>query len=268
MPLRPHALLAVVMTLGCVLAFCGAFFGTPFNGSAAHAKSLENYRPVNLIDLTHMAISMNALKLDDGAAFQEYMKIVDCNGFMQIKDSQFKMQEMQHAVLAQVNKNQALQQKHDGLYISIPTTFATSGYNFDTQSLDIVPDNHLRRVNVLMLTGVRDMICGTRGTEFTRIPTHYRAQLNMPVSLYRIPIQKNLAETVMGRLDISRTRDTHRIIYGNVLVQIEGIQPEISANPSNYQAIGTLRGQVAAIDLYIDHERKIRFKRLSYLDAF
>lgn len=232
----------------------------------ATANSTQQFKPVALSDLARFSADQGAIDLKDLPTFIEYLKITDCHMFQTVKDSQFRQQELQNATIARIQKED-MAHKGSDLFLSLPTTFLTSGYNFDTQSMDIIPLNRLQRVNSLMLYDQRTPICNQGLAAYKKMPIFHWVQLNFPVSLHRIPLQRSLAETLTAKLDRNRGNESQRIIYGNILVQVERIEPEIKKS-THTTPVAYLRGQVVAIDLYVDFERKVRFKRLSYLDTF
>ncbi len=234
--------------------------------SHAEAVSADKYKPVNLAELARFSADQGAVDLKDLATFVEYIKLTDCKTFDLIKDSQFKQQELQASTIARIQQEDRANKGAD-IFISIPTTFLTSGYNFDTQSMDILPQNRLQRVNSLQIYDDTGMVCNGGVNSYLKMPIFHWAQLNFPVSLYRVPLQKSLAENLTQRLDRNRSNEAQRIIYANILVQIERIQPELKKIGGGATA-AFVRGQVNAIDLYVDYERKVRFKRLNYIEAF
>lgn len=247
--------------------FTGLFFSIfLFSGASFAEISADRYHPVSLRDLIRFSADQNAIDLTDLQTFNEYLKVTDCAVYQQVKDSQFKQQELQNAVIAQIKKEDKANTGSD-LYIRIPLTLLTSGYNFDTQSFDIIQQNRLQRVNSLQIYDDTSMICGSAVNSYQKLPIYHWAQLNFPVSLHRIPLQRSLAETLSQRLNRNASNEAQRIIYANILVQIERIQPTIKRGAGG-SVSAVVRGQITAIDLFVDHERKVRFKRLNYLEAF
>lgn len=248
------------------LLFCGMIIIGLNGASRSYAASFDQYTPVHLPDLARFLVDMDAVDLKDPDTFTEYLQITACDAFKQVKDSQFRQQELHYNTLVRLQEQKKHISKSD-MFISIPTTLLTPGYNFDTQSLEIIPDNQLKLVNSLQIYENRAPVCDKSVFGYAHVPIFYWVQLNFPVSLYRIPLQRNLAETLTNRLDKSRSNDKLRIIYGNVLVHIERIEPQITRTMYG-QSYGFLFGQVAAIDLYVDHERRVLFKRLNYQDSY
>lgn len=234
---------------------------TQTNPQADPAKEKPvKYEDINIRDLTAFTALTKGVDLNNLSAFLEYLQITNCEIYTPIKNNQFRQQELQRSVLGQIAQHQ--KELHE-LHLRIPVTFLTSGYNFETQSLDIVDKDRMKRVNSLQLFSPTDQICDNRGNRYSRLPVLYWVKLNMPVSLYRIPIQRSLAEAITAKLDRRHTNESQQIIYGNILVQIDPIAPTLKTAVSE-RVTGMLQGQVDAIDLYLDHERKIPFKRLNY----
>jgi hypothetical protein len=245
-----------------ILCLLLCLFFTPL---CAQAKNPDDkYTSSNLADLTKLALHYNAFDLKDPDVFAEYLKITDCPIYSRVSNSPFKQQEIQQTVL----RTLASQPKKDKeLFFRLPITLMVSGYNFDTQSMPIIPESQFKRVNLLELTNVKSPLCNKEDTSLLRkIPAHYLAKLNFPISLYRIPLQRNIAETLTNKLDRYDGGDNTNLIYGYVLITIEAIQPEFQYDTLYPQAI--VRAQVNAIDLYIDKDRTIKFKRLDFAESF
>jgi Domain of unknown function (DUF4852) len=236
-----------------------------FVPSLVSAKDMaDKYIDVNLPDLTKFSAHYNTFDIKDNASFIDYLKITECNIYTSISKSQFKLQAIQQDFLNYLAKNQ----KNDKeLFFRIPVTFQVSGYNFDTQSLTVIPNSQFRKVNMLELTRDQTPVCQDEDNgSIKTIPAYYNAKLNFPVSLYRIPLQKNIAESLFLRLEPTYSNPNIRIVYGYLLVQIEAIQPETKKVMSYTHA--TVRGQLNALDLFIDRNRKVLLKRLDYAEGF
>lgn len=236
-------------------------FGLP----ALAAKDFtEKYTDVNLQALTEFSAQQKTIKLDDAGTFDEYLMATNCQTYMTVKNNQFEKEKLRQ----QLNENlQKEKSDNHELYFRIPMTFLTSGYNFNTQSFSIIDSNQLHRVNILELAiGELPSCDSTNAYSFVKIPALYKAKLNFPVSLRRIPLEKNMAEALSARLDHSDANESWQIIYGTIFLQIEAIQPQIDKDSGS--GLATLRGQVNAIDLYLDQDRKILIKRLNYAENY
>lgn len=228
------------------------------------ADFTEKYVDVDLKTLTEFAEHHKAINLNSPDAFAEYLKITDCATYLSMQNSQFRQHEQKQILEA---KKQAQNEPDKDLFFRIPITFYTSGYNFDTQALDVVPRWQLNRVNVLELVPIKSSVCdGTTSVSVLNIPAIYVAKLNFPVSLRRIPLQKNIAESISTKMLSHPANANWKTLYGYMFVQIDAIQPEINRAQRFIRA--TVRGQVNAIDLYLDEDRTIQVKRLNYGDAF
>lgn len=255
----PRLFLNTVFVALLVAFSAPVFAQTPPQADTAK-EAPKKYEDISLRDLTAFTALTKGVDMNDLSTFLEYLQITNCEVYLPIKTNQFRQQEMQRSVLAQLGQHQ--QELHE-MRLRIPVTFLTSGYNFDTQSLDIIDKDRLKRVNSLQLFSPEGPVCDNRGNRYARLPVHYWVKLNMPVSLYRIPIQRSLAEAITAKLDRRHSNESQQIIYGNILVQIDPIAPTLKAAGSE-RVTGMLQGQIEAIDLFLDHERKIPFKRLNY----
>lgn len=230
----------------------------------AHAKrSVSDYAEANLSDLTKFAAHYKTIDLADMSVFKEFLKVTDCEIYKNVSNSPFKLQEIQQPYL----KHLATQQQQDmELYFRIPVTFRISGYNFDTQSFPVLPDSQFIKVNILELTQVQQQGCVMGEGPSTKVSSNYFSKLNMPISIYRIPVQRDIAESLTRRLAMYRSNENIRLIYGYILLQIEPIQPEIQKADIFKRTL--VRGNVQAVDLYLDPDHKIPFKRLDYEENY
>lgn len=236
-------------------------FMLPTESSARDASS---YIDLNLVDLTQFSVHYNAFDLSDDSTFVDYLKITDCDIYKANTSNPFKLQEIKQILLKKIAGEK---QKDKPLYFRLPVTLVVSGYNFDTQSFSLVQDSKWKKVNAFELLDSRDGGCDSvPRSPITKVAGTYAVQLNFPISLNRIPVEKNLAESITNRLDLAGRNDSSHKLYGYVLLSIDAVQPEVTRRASYTRAV--VRGQVDAIDLYVDANRKILFKRLDYAENF
>lgn len=224
----------------------------------------KEYKDIDLIDITKFSLHYKSVDLNNIDTFKDYLHLSDCEVYEAVKNNPFKLQEVQQAVLKDLAQ-------HDlgdtSLYLRLPVIFYIKGYNFETQSFPVIQSNQFSRVNMLQLiTPVGPMCENENIGSLKSIPINYIVKLNVPISLYRIPIQRNIAESLSSRLYSATPDGTTRVLYGYVLLKIEPIQPETQKSSIGPDRI-MLRGDAEAIDLYIDQDRKILFKRLDYGDG-
>ena len=244
-------------------AFYGLLFFM-FLSPVAYATNYEKYTNVSFSDLTKFSAHYKSIDLNDSKAFLSYLQATECDIYNDVKDSLFKQQEVRQAIL---QSYEATKGQDRELYFRVPAIFYVSSYNFDTQSFTLMLQSQLKRVNNMDLLASNFQVCNNQyAGRLEKIPTSYTLKLNFPVSLYRIPLQRNVAETLFSKLDTYYFDAKIRVIYGYIYVQIEVIQPEIIENLSRISA--TIRGQVNGIDLFIDKDRKNLLKRLDYADSF
>lgn len=249
---------------GCLTACVGACL-LAFSPINAQAKiHTEDYMEANLIDLTKFAAHYKAIDITNAEVFREYLKITECAVYKNISTSPFKLQEAQQAIVRELTQKQHQDKE---LYFRIPVTFRISGYNFDTQSFPVIRENQFNRVNILELTKNQPPMCGDGDTvDAEKVSASYFAKLNAPISVFRIPIQRDIAESISNRLVSSTSDPNIRTLYGYILLQVEAIQPEVQTNDIFTRTL--VRGNVMAIDLFIDQGRRIMFKRLDYEENY
>lgn len=232
----------------------------PVQPAGADVAPTTEYKDVDLRTMTYFSALTGGIDLNNPDVFAEYLEIMYCETYIPIRNNPFRMKEMQQGVVQQVAQDSQTPRE---LYLRIPTSFLTSGYNFDTQALDVIPTNHMKRVKVMELYQPDKQLCHTRGNAFKQVPVYYSVSLNVPVSLYRIPLQQAIAENVLKRLDRQQNNEAQHIIYATILIRVLSTDPSFRALPGE-RKLATMLGQVDAIDLYLDHERKLPFKRLNY----
>jgi hypothetical protein len=243
--------------LVCLL--CGIFYAPH-----AQAKTKDVYTSPNLLDLTKLSIHFNLFDMHDKDTFREYLQIADCKLYSSVQNSPFKQQELQQTVLKAIADQQSIDKP---LFFQIPISLLVSDYNFDTQSLPIETNSQFKKVNILELIPARTALCPKTNTgSLEKITPYYVAKLDAPISLRRIPIQKNIAESVFSKLDVSAHDENSRVLYGYLLVKIDTVKPQLDTEATPQKI--TVHGQVNAIDLYIDQKRKYLFKRLDYSENF
>jgi hypothetical protein len=229
-------------------------------GHAFAATDLTKYKDATLPYLTRYLISAGLVDNTKTDVVMDYLKICECDIYKMVKDNPFKQQEVQQAVQKKIAKQESVNTQE--LFIRIPSLLQITGYNFDTQALNVDPRNQMRRVNNIQLLDGDDQVCDQNAaSSVMALPLSYNARLNFPMSLVRIPLKRNIAEAVLPKLDKAQ-RDGSYIVYTLMYVQIDPVKPDMSAYGSS--RIGTMRGQVDAVELYADYDRKVLLKRLNY----
>lgn len=235
------------------------------SGAAYAAPSLEKYKTVSIPFMTSYIVQTGLIPLNDEKSVIDYLKITDCKTAEGIKDDPFKKQEI---IQLFTDKIKSLKPSDiNPIYVRIPSTLLINGYNFETQSLNLLPTSQIKKVNSIPVEENFTASCpDTLMGDIKKLPTVYSVRLNYPVSLYRIPLKKNIAENVLPKLDKHKDRAGTSIIYPILYIQLEPIKPEISERGT--LRIATMRGQVNIIDLYADPDHKVLLKRLNYGDNY
>lgn len=233
--------------------------------SPVQAKDFtDKYVDPNFKEMVEFLAQYNMLNFEDPKTFSEYLKAAECEIYRSVSNSQFKQQELKQVLQTKIQQNRAASKE---LYVRVPLLLYIEQYDFDTQSLAILPESQFKRVNVLELITASPNTCATSNDDgIQNIPLSYAVKLNFPISLYRIPLHKDIAQSVFDRLDLKAEGYATRVVYGYIYVQIEAIQPEIVGEARFAKAI--TRGQVNAIDLFADRSRRNLIKRLDYAAAY
>lgn len=245
-----------------ILGLTACLFLTPLVASGASFNS-EKYVDASVKDLTQFTAYYNSIDLNDPDVFREYLKVNECKAYNEIKNNQFELQKIKEAFQQRI----AGKKREDTeLFFRIPMVLQVTGYNFDTQSLSILAASQLNKINMLELIPNKIEIC-EKETNLTlvSIPAFYNVKLNLPISLLRVPLQRDVAEGISSRLERDFSHPEYMLVFSYIFVSIEAIQPE-TKKVLKYTA-ATLRGQVDAIDIYSDRDRKVLLKRLDYKDS-
>ena len=234
------------------------------SGTVTAKDFTDKYTAVSIRDLTEFSSHYPVIDLKDDKALLEYLKITNCPTYDTVKDDQFKLQAMKEAILKQ---RAATPEANRALFFYIPAIILTTGYNFDVQALDIYRTSQWNRVSSFDLyTDTATAICNENAMQITNIPITYTIRLNAPISMHRIPLQRSVAESLVSKLDKNAKNVQTKIIYANVYLQVDPVTPELWKPPEKNLVF--VRGQVNAINLYVDKDRKILFKQLNYSDSF
>ncbi len=234
--------------------------GTPV---AFAQPSLDKYKDTGLSSMTNYLIDSGLIPMDKADPVMDYLKISECDIYKLVKDNPFKQQEIQQAIQKKISTHHAIDIQP--LFIRIPSVIQVTGYNFDTQSLNIAPQSQIGRVNIIQLMDGNDTLCDNLPrSSINALALTYSAKLNVPVSLYRIPLKRSIAESVLPRLDKLAQKKEISLIYSVLYVQIEPIKPDMVG--FGIRRSGVLHGQLNAIDLYADSRYKVLLKRLNYND--
>lgn len=227
---------------------------------AADAKDFrDKYEPVTLPLMIEYLVRSQLLPLDSKDKMLEYLAVTECDIYKEVKDSQFKQQEIQNAI----KKKIAQPIPGDGtLYVKIPTIFYVTEYNFDTQSMTLDADSRMKKANTLDLLSTNVPVCGTLESSKLSIPTIFNIRLNIPISFFRIPLKKDLAETIYNKMDHESYGKKRNVVYGMMYIQIEPVPPVYDRY---YMANrGLVRGQLNVIDLYLDPNYKVLLRQLDF----
>ena len=237
------------------LALAAAFAAAP-----AQAKDFrDKYEDITLPLLTDFLARSKLLPLNTREQLLDYLAVTECDIYKNVMGSQFKQQEIQNAVKQKI----AMPVPGDGvLYIRVPTMFYVTEYNFDTQSMTLAPESTMRKVNTLDLISKPVPVCGGLTSAKLKVPGIYNIRLNIPISFYRVPLQKTIAESVYNKMDRLAYGKRFGILYGTMYMQVEPVTPTYDVLYSVTRTM--VRGQLNVIDLYLDPDRKVLLRELDF----
>ena len=121
------------------------------------------------------------------------------------------------------------------------------------------------KVGVMVVWDMVKTSCNKKASTPLRVfPENYVVKLNLPISLYRLPMQSKAAKSLYESLDNSGTFNAPKVVYTWVYVSIEGALPGVTRDKKR----GVLLGQVDTIDVFQDAYRTKRLKRLDYRETY
>jgi hypothetical protein len=228
------------------------------------ADAANRYQPTNFRELTAFASSFGIYNFDDNNILLEYLQATDCDLYKTVKDSTFKLEELRQTLKQQGKQTHPA---NEVIQVQVPAVFQVSGYNFDTQSITILPDLQLKNVNTFDILNERITLCDNISNyNLSYIPAYFSLRSNFPISLRRIPMHRHLAEALFPKLDRLDFNNQIYLIYATIYVTIEPITPFLEDYRKSIRAV--MRGQIDMIDLFADRERKALIKRLNYADNY
>lgn len=222
-------------------------------------KVYHEAEPNILLDYT---AQNRVLSFDADINLLEYIQVKNCDLYARIKNDQFQIQTLKQKIAAAIEKLPP----PPSIRVFVPATLLVTGYNFNTQSLQLSSRSTIKRVGIMDLYNMPRQICDDSYKTFQYLPAQYAVKLMRPLSLLRIPIKEDVAKYILQNLDQSDTDRDSKIIYVTFSFTIEGMDSKISSNYRSDRRVLML-GQLDGIDFFMDKERKMRVKHMD-LEAF
>lgn len=233
---------------------------------AAHADTFSDKYVLSdaAVITTYMARN-GLLNVEQDDHFLEFVRITDCNVFNMIQDSPFKQQEVRAALASQLPTEPVTNPQP--LFIKIYTLFSLKGYNFETQSITLMPQSQINKANLFDVNNPETPPCGKRKTNVRNaVHNNYAVRLTYPISFFRIPMKQDMAENLLAQMDKRSSVSQTRVVYGTMYIQVEPIAPESQRWGATSR--GIIRGQLDAIDIFLDFERTMLIKRFNFMDNY
>ena len=251
-------LLILFLSLGLIIMPHGKSHAAPIN--------TKRYIDPTIKLMTEHLVQFQLQDMDNLEVFKEYLRLTDCDLYKSIHSNQFQQRELKQVLQKAIadSKNRI-----NSLYVRVPFVLQVMRYDFDTQSIDIQPASQFKNINTIEIINVLRNICnegGVANSTITTMPTSHAVRLHFPISLYRIPLHKDLAQAIFEKLDAAARGYETRNVYGYFYIHIEPIEPEVSSDHLGSKAL--FRGQVDVIDLFSDQEREKLLKRLDLISAY
>lgn len=248
------------------LFLCALLLG--FAAGGASIAAAAQYYPPTMANLTGMLFNFDVLDLSEKEAFDEFMKINFCDIYRKYSNNEFQWNEIHKAFLAHQDEL-----KESGMTdYKIDTVFEVDGYDFSVQAFNINDDTAIKEVWALQMNERQRYYCRTDGKadkELRYLPNDVLLNIELPLNLYRIPINPNVAEKAMKRLHHNSRGET--LIYATIFVHVETAK-KVVVDEKEERRIRRRKnrepmnvyGYVERITFYADTSRRYPFKTLYY----
>lgn len=228
--------------------------------SSMNRGQAEQYYDPTMENLVRMLFNFGKLDMSNEDVFEEFMRLNYCNVYQTYRSSEFDWKEIYNEFLVQKDK---FVDKSMYIRYVIPAEFMISGYNPRYSSYTFTEDTYIDDVSVLELyrgLGTKCLLSSDRKYRYTALPTKIYLNLELPLSLYRLPVNKVVAEKYMKQMP-SFESGRFRKVYANIYVQIVSSK-DIESDRKN-STVDTY-GFVEKILFYTDEMRRRPFKALYY----
>lgn len=233
----------------------------------AVADAAQYYQPT-MANLMGMLFNLSVLDLSKKEAFDEFMKVNFCDIYTKYGNNDFEWNEIHKTFLTRQEEL-----KEPGLTdYKIDTVFEVEGYDFSTQSFNITDKTAIKDVWALQMNTLEYYFCkaSDKATkDLMHLPNDVLLNIELPLNLYRIPINPSIAEKAMARFQHSNKGDA--LVYATIFVHVETAK-KIVVDPKeekkrrrrkDRQSINVY-GYIERITFYADAGHRYPFKTLYY----
>jgi hypothetical protein len=224
-----------------------------------HEKNKSAYVNPYLEGVVDILFANGFVDPHDPKQLRDYVFIKDCKLYQEHYKDDFMWNKIRNRIIAD---SKTLQNELSNRYV-LPVRFHVTRYNFNTKAFDIESTSQLRNVNVLPLYSASSGVgCGDdkKLERLEKLPAHYQVRLDVPLSLYRIPMAENMGRKILAALDVNKSNaEVSRIIYGLVYVTVDSVM----GVESNY---AFLLGRIDRLEFFLDQPRTQRIRTLYYSD--
>lgn len=188
----------------------------------------------------------------------DYVRVKDCSLLVKYYKDDFTWNKIRNRI---VMESKALQKDIATRFV-VSDVLSIDRYNFETKAFDISTRSQMRNINSInVMSGNQQTQCEQfkreQGIE-PSLPYRFDVKLDMPISLYRIPMAESMARYILPELSQRRiSGGRNRNVYVLIYFTVDGV-----ASMTNLGAL--LNGHVDKIEFFLDEDHLQRFKRLVY----
>lgn len=188
----------------------------------------------------------------------DYVRVKDCNLLMKYYKDDFTWNKIRNRIVVE---SKALQKDVATRFV-VSDVLSVDRYNFDTKAFDINTRSQMRNINSInVMSGNQQTECEQFKREqgiVPSLPYRFDVKLDIPISLYRIPMAESMARYILPELSQRKmSGELTRNVYILIYFTVDGV-----ASMTNLGAL--LNGHVDKIEFFLDADHLQRFKRLVY----
>lgn len=249
-----------ILKIALIALLCGGLFSA--SSASAENKNGQKYiyEPPSLERMFDFMFANGTINPEIPAHLNDYVHVKDCALYKQHFQDDFAWDRIRSRV---IEDSKTLQDDMSNRFV-LPVRFTITRYNFRTKAFDIDEDSILRNVNIMTLVAnAYDNVCSADGQtiRLQAMPTTYKLRLDVPLSLYRIPMAENMGRKILDEMepDDRDKQNVRRFLYGLVYVTADSVH-------SMEYGTATFLGRVDRLEFFLDAKRSQRIRTLYYSD--
>ncbi len=242
-----------------LIAVCVVMFGI-----ASHAQATPPvYTEPTMNAMLDILFANGYIDPNDPQQLLDYVRGKDCTLYQRYYTNDFAWNKIKLRIAGETK----VLQKDIATHFILHEEVYLSRYNFKTKSFDIVSDSQIKNINQITLFNNGTFTCNNQPVAYpdTVIPISYDLRLDVPLSLYRLPMAEAMARRILpdiinaGSISTVITGSTaqKRIVYATIYLTVDGVMGITNRG-------GVLGGHLDKIEFFLDPDRTQRIKRFLY----